>query len=775
MSKLFPNRRKTIGVLINSFDGFYQSPICKGIRTVASERNFDVLFFSGGALESTIRDESKQNVIYDLVNTDKLDGLIVCSGLLMNYIGLDKFVEFIDRYRAIPMVSIGIDIKDIPSIVFDNKECMHFMVDHLIDHHNYSRIAFITGSPFNPEAVMRFEGYTDALKKHNIPYDEELIVEGDFHELSAAIAIDELMVHRNKKPEAIVVANDEMAIEVFYRLKQMGYEVGKDIALTGFDNVDEVRSLSPSFTTIDQPIFEMASKAAKFIDLIIAGQEVPQCTYLKGKLIVRESCGCYNIIKSKTPLILKESLRKNTLYYIECEELKKYLIKNQHHIGALISRELGINKIDILDYKVITITLINSFACDVLAKKVEGQFIEGFKDLLFNSIFIKNLDYSWNDALYVIRSFVLSAITSYEVLRVSDEIFYMASVLVGNILNKREATQHFNFKRMYIGTRDIMRGFNSVQNLQELTEVIRNAMPWYGMKQCYLCVFDIPINSFRESNLTLPSKSKLILGYNEGNLTEVQYIDTLDILPDQFIYGEKRNDLILFPLVTGDGYYGYIAFDMNAINEFVYETFREQISSTLKIQMLFSERIKAEEQLNLAVIELEKRNGELKNSYVIDELTGIFNRRGFYMHGGSLYKSASITGGKVIMCFGDIDGLKKINDTYGHQEGDQAILTTALLIKESCEVDDIVARMGGDEFTIIAANKSTKNEINKISERIDSNFARYNLISKKPYTLAISLGFSVYSQDTKLTFDELIQAADKQLYKRKKELDFDQI
>ncbi|MFT5872087.1 MAG: diguanylate cyclase (GGDEF)-like protein [Clostridium sp.] len=662
MSKLFPNRKKTIGVLINSFDGFYQSPVCKGIRKVAFERNFDTLFFAGGALESTIRDEAKQNVIFDLVNTDKLDGLIICSGLLMNYIGLDKFVAFLERYRDIPMVSIGIDIKDIPSIVFDNRECMHFMVNHLIEQHNYSEIAFITGTHFNPEAIMRFEGYADALKEHNIPYDEELIVEGDFHELSAAKAIDELMVKRNKKPEVIVVANDEMAIEVFYRLKQMGIEVGKDIALTGFDNVYEVRALSPAFTTIEQPIFEMASKAAEFIDLISAGQHVPQCTYLKGKLIVRESCGCYSILKSKIPLIIKEGLSRDTLYESECAELKKHL--------------------------------------------------------------------------------------------------------------KREAIQHFNFKRMYIGTRDIMRGFNSVPNLEELTKVIRDAMPWYEMKQCYLCVYDTPVNSSREMNFTLPSKAKLILGYNDGKLSEMQYIDTVDILPKQFIYGEKRNDLILYPLVTGEDYFGYIAFDMNAIDEFVYETFREQISNTLKIQMLFNERIKAEEQLNLAVIELEKRNGELKNSYVIDELTGIFNRRGFYMHGGNLYKSAAITGGKAIMCFGDIDGLKKINDTYGHREGDEAILTAALLIKESCGMDDIVARIGGDEFIIIAANKSTGNEINEISELINSNFDRYNSIARKPYKLAISLGFSVYSPEMRLTFEELIQYADKQLYKRKKRLDF---
>lgn len=768
MNKLFPNRRKTIGVLINSFDGFYQSPVCRGIKKVAVERNFDVLFFAGGALESPLRDEAKQNVIYDLVNTDKLDGLIICPGLLLNYIGLDKFIEFLQPYRKIPMVSIGIDIKNIPSVVFDNRECMYLMVNHLIEHHNYSKIAFITGTSLNAEAVMRFEGYKDALKEHNIPFDEELTVEGDFHELSAAKAVNELMVHRNKKPEVIVAANDEMAIEAFYTLKHMGIEVGRDIALTGFDNVEAVRSFTPAFTTIEQPIFEMASKAAKFIDKILDGQSVPQCTYLKGKLIIRESCGCHNILKNKIPLTLKTSLSEDTVYLNECEGLENYLITHQSHIVDLILRELGIPVVEILEYNEIILNLLNSFIRDIKAKKIEGEFIEGLKKILFNLIFVEKHDYSWNETLYTIRDFVLSIINNYELLRTVDEMSYLASILIGNTINKRESIKQLTFKRMYIGTRDIMREFNTIPNLEELTKVIITAMSWYEIKQCYLCVYDTPVSSLFHKNFKLPAKAKLILGYNEGKIAEMQYLDTQEILPDEFIYQEKRNDLIFFPLVTGEDYFGYIAWDMNALDEFVYETFREQISNTLKIQMLFDERIKAEEQLNLAVIELEKRNGELKNSYVIDELTGIFNRRGFYMHGGSLYKAAAITGGKAIMCFGDVDGLKKINDTYGHKEGDEAILTTALLIKESFGTDDIVARIGGDEFIIIAANKSTKNEINAISEVINWNFKKYNSISNKPYKLAISFGFSVYSPDLLLTFDQLIQDADKELYKQKK-------
>jgi len=767
MNKLVPNRRKTIGVLINSFDGFYQSPVCSGIRKVASDRNFDVLFFAGGAIKSPIRDEAKQNVIFDLVNTDKLDGLIICSGLLMNYIGIDKFIEFIERYRNIPMVSIGIKIKDVPSVVFDNRECMYSMVNHLIVHHKYSKIAFITGTTTNPEAIMRLQGYKDSLEEHNIPIDEELIVEGDFHELSAAKALEQLMVHRKKKPEVIVVSNDEMAIEVFYRLKNMGLRVGVDIALTGFDNVETVRSFSPAFTTIEQPIFEMAAMAAEFIDNILDGQPVPQCTYLKGKLIIRESCGCYNILKNKTPIKLNNNFAEGTLYYKACNDIEKYLFEEESSIVNSILKELGIPDGEILKYKEISINLLNSFIRDIKSRKVDGEFISDFKELLYSSIFLKKLDYSWNETLYVFRNIVLSAINNYEVLRIADEIFYLSSILIGTIFSKKESIQHINFKRMYIGTRDIMREFNTIPNLKELTKVIITALSWYEIKQCYLCVYDTPVTSLLEAHFKLPSKAKLILAYNEGKLSKMQYLDTQEILPSEFIYQEKRNDLIFYPLVAGEDYFGYIAWDMNAMDEFVYETFREQISNTLKIQLLFDERIKAEEQLNLAVLELEKRNGELKNSYVIDELTGIFNRRGFYMHGGNLYKAAVITGGKAIMCFGDVDGLKKINDTYGHKEGDEAILTTALLIKESFGMDDIVARIGGDEFIIIAANKSTENDIISIKKKIDLNFNKYNFISNKPYKLTISFGFSVYSPDLKLSFEQLIEDADKQLYKQK--------
>ena len=184
--------------------------------------------------------------------------------------------------------------------------------------------------------------------------------------------------------------------------------------------------------------------------------------------------------------------------------------------------------------------------------------------------------------------------------------------------------------------------------------------------------------------------------------------------------------------------------------------------------MLFNERKQAEEQLNLAISELEKLNGELRSKYVIDELTGLFNRRGFHLHGGNLYKAAMITGGKVILFFVDIDGLKSINDSYGHKEGDEAILNVANLLKDSFRSDDVVARMGGDEFIMLAANKFSESDIKDILMRIKTNFEKYNVNAGKVYELSVSIGYSVYLPEVNPTLEVLIQEADKRLYRTKR-------
>lgn len=167
-----------------------------------------------------------------------------------------------------------------------------------------------------------------------------------------------------------------------------------------------------------------------------------------------------------------------------------------------------------------------------------------------------------------------------------------------------------------------------------------------------------------------------------------------------------------------------------------------------------------------AFIKIEKLLDENKAMY-IDELTGILNRKGFYHRGGNLYNAAVITGGKFTLFYGDLNKLKSINDNFGHKEGDEAIKTAAKLLKHSLGKDDIVARIGGDEFIVIAVNKASETEAKNVINLIYNNFYQYNLVSNKPYKLSISMGYSIYESSVYSTFEELIHEADQMLYESK--------
>lgn len=169
------------------------------------------------------------------------------------------------------------------------------------------------------------------------------------------------------------------------------------------------------------------------------------------------------------------------------------------------------------------------------------------------------------------------------------------------------------------------------------------------------------------------------------------------------------------------------------------------------------------------VTELLAAQSELKNLSLTDELTGLYNRRGFITlaeqqlklerHGG--------TARGLTLLFADMDGLKAINDNYGHEAGSEALATLAILIKSAIREADVVARWGGDEFVVLAIGakgESPQMLVERIKDRIDD----YNADSGKPYHVACSIGVAPVDVDGAATFDETIAAADAAMYAEKK-------
>jgi diguanylate cyclase (GGDEF)-like protein/PAS domain S-box-containing protein len=158
---------------------------------------------------------------------------------------------------------------------------------------------------------------------------------------------------------------------------------------------------------------------------------------------------------------------------------------------------------------------------------------------------------------------------------------------------------------------------------------------------------------------------------------------------------------------------------------------------------------------------------ELRKLSLTDELTGLYNRRGFMTLAAQQIKIANRLKRELLLIASDLDDLKTINDTMGHHEGDQALVDAATILMETFRSSDIIARIGGDEFVVLQI-KNRENSLLISTDRLQETFAEHNLKSQKPYKLSLSLGIVIYNPEQPVSLEQLLADADTKMYEQKK-------
>jgi diguanylate cyclase (GGDEF)-like protein len=166
-------------------------------------------------------------------------------------------------------------------------------------------------------------------------------------------------------------------------------------------------------------------------------------------------------------------------------------------------------------------------------------------------------------------------------------------------------------------------------------------------------------------------------------------------------------------------------------------------------------------------LQREKAEEELVVLAITDQLTGLHNRRGFLTLAEQQLRLSDRTKDKMLLFSGDMDGLKWINDTLGHKEGDNALIEMATVLKETFRSSDVIARMGGDEFAVLAIDTTEVNsEI--FTGRLQSLIDARNNQKNRNYRLSISVGCSFYDPENPCSIDELMVQADQLMYEVKR-------
>lgn len=290
---MFHNNRKTIGVFIQQINEEYQNLLCRGISKRASELNYNVAVFANfGGYGHDSYDVGEKKIV-DLPNYEELDGIILAVDT-MNMDGLEEaYQKQIESRCHCPVVSVRRERKEYYNVLIDNGSIMEDIITHLIEVHKFTRINFLSGPKNYHEINKRLDTYRRVLESHGIAVEEDRIYYGDLWKNAAYDAVDHWLDSPLEMPQAIVCANDIMAMTVCKALANRGIKVPDQIAVTGCDDVNEAEEFIPAISTVRLPIAETGMEAVDKIHRHIMGESQPNTTYIKqAATIYRDSCGC---------------------------------------------------------------------------------------------------------------------------------------------------------------------------------------------------------------------------------------------------------------------------------------------------------------------------------------------------------------------------------------------------------------------------------------------------------------------------------------------------
>ena len=639
---------KTVAVLVPSFAVEYSLEFLAGIYDYFNEKDVRVLVaHSRYYHDSTGAFNYQYWSVINLLKSEEVDVVICASGMYTSTMSRDEIANELKSFLNKPVISVALD--------FDFEEChsitqrincdeiFYEIVNHLKTKHGCTNFAFLSANSLNSEeGNERYRAFLNAIKSCDLEFSSENEIEGKFvYEIAKNELKNKYKSKKDIKFDALVAANDAMAIAAMDYFAEIGIDVPEDVKVVGFDDSISSRLVHPRLSTISQNVYGQGYRAAELANDILDGKTVEKNEITELRVIYRQSCGCVDK-RNPDPICLdsygNQSIEKDV------------------------------------------VTVKENYA-DVIRDKV-GIII--FMDIVKSSNTLRQLFY---DLAYIVHT------ANFDNMQIS---FYKEPV--------------------YLDSKE-----------------------------------DFVVPDCAEIKMFFDSER------NVGLFVEDEYFNPRKTLFSEKYLTETCGMHIIQPIFSGEVNYGYIISKIKS-KEFVdYGVYLKILINALSQSYDYTYQLLENEKLKI-------ENTDLNEVSRTDELTKILNRRGFKEKGQRAIDLAQETLQPVVVFFGDMDGLKKINDTYGHEMGDKAIKLQAEVLKKAFRSDDIVGRLSGDEFGVIAVGMhldridSVKDQISTLSEKISKK-------NKLPFTLSISLGAVDLQSSSNLK--RLLSEADKKLYVEK--------
>ncbi len=646
---------KKIGVIIPTFNIEYSTEFLHGIYEFFNGKDVTVIFTQTKLPHSTVGMYDYQYwQSAELLFAQEIDALIVATGVYCAGIPQEELESELYRFGRRPVISaaIPLNLPNCYTVQADCKKSYLDVVTHLKNVHGCKNIAFLSAAATkSKEAIERLEAFKEAMAANKLKFNEKFLFEGKFTDFDAEAAMKKtLKTKADVKFDAVVCANDMMAIGCYRVLQELGLSIPGDVKVVGFDDAQFASRANPRLSTINQNIYNQGYQCAKTALEVLEGKEIDRIIYSELQPKFRQSCGCI-------PMDSSEDVYKST-------------------------------------------------SGDILE---EGEHL------------ISRLKQYMND------------------LDERNNIIILLDILKG-----ANTMRQFYYNLKYI------------IHLCSMDDMVINLYP-------------IPVYMDYNEDFVIPEKMEMSM-YSDLIEDKEEFNPGTKFNPSNVIFSEpsldnKAGQYVLHPIFSGETSYGYLICKINK-NKFAdFAIYLKIIITTISSAIEYTNRLLETERLTSKYTELQEDNTTLTKQSKTDELTGLLNRRGYYEFGQRTLDIIQEMEHAGIVFFADMDNLKKINDTYGHDVGDEAIKLLAEIFKMVFRSNDVIGRLGGDEFGIVAPGMVNEH-VPLIRKKIDETCKKESKRLKLPYTLSVSVGYASLEKSSLLK--QLMSEADEMLYKEKR-------
>jgi DNA-binding LacI/PurR family transcriptional regulator len=584
------NSRPTIGFLTYGFDGDpNSSTLWSGIYNLARKKEVNLICFPGNPPNSPFEFDAQANAIYNLISTENFDGLLIWGSGLLVHSNYESVKALYAKYHSIPIVSIGLALEGITNISIDNYQGIYEIAVHLIKDHGYRRIAFFQGPENHFEAEERYRAYRDALDDYGLPFVPALVIPGDFKQTTAYNAMNRLLEQPKIQFEAVLAANDRMALGAMECLMERGIKIPDQIVVAGFDDIEESKYVNPSLTTSRQPFYEMGSQAMEMMLALLEGKRITGQTLFPTRLMIRHSCGCPTPKSFQISTSPKKTYPKNNSP--SCEEQCKLITSE---LMQATNSSIVILKPEWAEQ------LVHSFCHDV-HQKSGHQFLETLQQIFQGASFSDDDEMiGWHGIISTLYRLALPYLQDNSLLNQAEGIWQQAHLFIEDTIKQTQAYQRLHIKNQVELLYQINRKLGTSFAIPEFIDKVIQELPQLGIPRCYLSLYEDPSAEW----------SKIILAYNREGRIELDpgngHFPSHQLIPDHLWPQNECYAMVVEPLYFKEKQLGFALFESGPLEGLIYEVLREELSGLLYGIFLLQERKQAEKDLIISLDQVKK-------------------------------------------------------------------------------------------------------------------------------------------------------------------------